>query len=64
MTLAIELQGLELWGYHGVLEEERRDGQRFLLLKGVEGAEQAAPPPQIVVITHWFEELRRRVPTN
>ena len=31
MTLAIELQGLELWGHHGVLEEERRDGQRFLV---------------------------------
>ena len=31
MTLAIELHGLELWGYHGVLEEERRDGQRFLV---------------------------------
>jgi dihydroneopterin aldolase len=26
----IELYGLELYGYHGVLEEERRDGQRFL----------------------------------
>lgn len=31
MTLAIELEGLELWGHHGVLEEERRDGQRFLV---------------------------------
>jgi dihydroneopterin aldolase len=25
----IELHGLELFGYHGVLEEERRDGQTF-----------------------------------
>lgn len=30
MTLTIELYGLELWGYHGVNEDERRDGQRFL----------------------------------
>jgi dihydroneopterin aldolase len=26
----VELYGLELHGFHGVLEEERRDGQRFL----------------------------------
>jgi 7,8-dihydroneopterin aldolase/epimerase/oxygenase len=26
----VELRGLELFGYHGVLEEERRDGQRFV----------------------------------
>jgi 7,8-dihydroneopterin aldolase/epimerase/oxygenase len=25
----IELQGLELFGYHGVLEEEKENGQRF-----------------------------------
>jgi dihydroneopterin aldolase len=29
--LTIELRGLELRGFHGVLEEERRDGQRFLV---------------------------------
>jgi 7,8-dihydroneopterin aldolase/epimerase/oxygenase len=26
----IELAGLEVFGYHGVSEDERRDGQRFL----------------------------------
>jgi dihydroneopterin aldolase len=26
----IELSGLEIFGYHGVNEDERRDGQRFL----------------------------------
>jgi 7,8-dihydroneopterin aldolase/epimerase/oxygenase len=26
----IELVGLEVFGYHGVNEDERRDGQRFL----------------------------------
>jgi dihydroneopterin aldolase len=26
----IELHGVELFGYHGVNEDERRDGQRFL----------------------------------
>ncbi len=28
--VAIEVQGLELRGYHGALEKERRDGQRFV----------------------------------
>jgi dihydroneopterin aldolase len=30
MTVTVELAGLELFGYHGVGEDERRDGQRFL----------------------------------
>ena len=28
--MIVELEGLELFGRHGVLEEERRDGQTFL----------------------------------
>ena len=31
MTLVIELRGVEVHGFHGVLEEERRVGQRFLV---------------------------------
>ena len=30
MALTIELMGVELHGFHGVDEAERRDGQRFL----------------------------------
>jgi len=30
MSLQIEIAGLELHGYHGVLDEEREHGQRFL----------------------------------
>jgi dihydroneopterin aldolase len=29
--MTIELQGIELYGFHGVLETERRHGQRFLV---------------------------------
>jgi 7,8-dihydroneopterin aldolase/epimerase/oxygenase len=28
--ILVELHGIELFGYHGVLEEERREGQTFL----------------------------------
>ena len=30
MTTTVELAGLEIFGYHGVNPDERRDGQRFL----------------------------------
>jgi dihydroneopterin aldolase len=30
VSLQIEIAGLELHGYHGVLDEEREHGQRFL----------------------------------
>jgi 7,8-dihydroneopterin aldolase/epimerase/oxygenase len=30
MTVTVEVAGLELHGYHGVNEDERREGQRFL----------------------------------
>ena len=30
MSVTVELAGLEIFGYHGVNEDERRDGQRFL----------------------------------
>jgi len=51
-------------GISGRMYDVSRDGQRFLLLKSLQGDKQAAMPPQIVVITNWFEELRRRVPAN
>ena len=31
MTTTVELRGIELHARHGVLEHERRDGQRFLV---------------------------------
>ena len=40
--MTIELAGLELWGYHGALEQERRDGQRFLFDVEVDYRDTAA----------------------
>jgi len=39
------------------------DGQRFLLLKAG-GSDAAVAPPQIVVVEHFDEELKRLVPTK
>ena len=51
-----------LTGIAGRMYDVSRDGQRFLMLKGVAGAEQSAPPPQIIVVQNWFEELKRLAP--
>lgn len=34
------------------------DGRRFLMVKI---APDTAPPPQITIVSHWFDELRARV---
>jgi Tol biopolymer transport system component len=40
------------------------DGQRFLMIKEGGGADQTATPPQLIVVQHFDEELRRLVPTK
>ena len=47
MTLTIELAGLELHGYHGVEEDERREGQRFLFDLWLDVPEDAARSDRI-----------------
>jgi len=37
------------------------DGRRFLMIKNAASAGNA-PPPQIIVVQNWFEELKRRIP--
>jgi hypothetical protein len=39
------------------------DGKRFLVIK--EGSDDRTPPPQkLIIVEHWFEELKRLVPTK
>ena len=41
------------------------DGQRFLLLKPVASTVTGGadgPPPQIILVQNWFQELLERVP--
>ena len=41
------------------------NGQRFLMLReGADGDSQNAPPDRFIIVENWFEELRRRVPTE
>lgn len=39
------------------------DGRRFLMIKEA-GADQGDARTQIIVVQHWFEELKRLVPVN
>lgn len=39
--IAVELAGLEVFGYHGVEEDERRDGQPFLFDLALEVSDAA-----------------------
>jgi Tol biopolymer transport system component len=39
------------------------DGRRFLMIKQSDGAEPNATT-SLVVVQHWFEELKARVPTK
>ena len=40
------------------------DGQRFLMIKEVSDASQAAAPRNLIVVLNWVEELKRLVPTK
>ena len=42
MTLEIELRGLVVHGFHGVLDEERREGQPFVFDVRLTGSEEPA----------------------
>jgi hypothetical protein len=34
------------------------------MIKEGGGSDQTSAPPQLIVVQHWFEELKRLVPTN
>jgi hypothetical protein len=40
------------------------DGRRFLMIKDATPVGEAPQPPQLIVVQHWTEELKRLVPTK
>jgi serine/threonine-protein kinase len=40
------------------------DGKRFLMIKEGDSTDQTSAPPQVIVVQHWTEELKRLVPVN
>jgi dihydroneopterin aldolase len=53
--IVVELEGLEVFGRHGVLDEERRDGQMFLYDVRLELA--GAPPSDRVEDTVDYRDI-------
>jgi dihydroneopterin aldolase len=53
--ITVELHGLEVFGRHGVLEHERRDGQMFLYDVRIEVA--TAPPSDRVEDTIDYRDI-------
>ena len=51
-------------GFLGRTYDISPDGQRVLMIKESGGADQTAAPPQLIVVQHWIEELKRLVPTR
>ncbi len=49
-------------GYVGLAYDVSPDGQRFLRIKEGPGTDQTAAPPQVIVVQHWGEELKRLLP--
>ena len=56
--MILELQGLEVFGHHGVLERERREGQTFLYDVTLVVAE---PPADRVEETIDYREVAARI---
>ena len=56
-------QGRYHTGTQGRTYDVSPDGRRFLMVKEA-GADQSDARPHIIVVQHWFEELKRLVPTK
>lgn len=55
MTVTVELAGLELHGRHGVLDEERAEGQRFLFDVWLDVPEVAASSDRLADAVDYRE---------
>ena len=61
MSVLVELHGLEVFGRHGVDEEERRDGQTFLFDVALEVAEPGEDSIDATVDYRAVRDLIRKV---
>ena len=59
--MTIELAGIELCGHHGVLETERRDGQRFLVDLELDLADERAAAGDRIEDAVDYREVVARV---
>jgi Tol biopolymer transport system component len=58
----VVLKGTYLSPQTGRMYDVSPDGRRFLLIKESRGESGAPPAPQLIVVQHWLEELKRLAP--
>ena len=58
MSVTVEVYGLEVFGYHGLDDHERREGQRFLFDVWLEVADGAAKSDRIEDAVDYREVVR------
>ena len=56
--------GFFIPGVPGRLYDVTSDGRRFLMTKASRAADAPAPSARLVLVQHWFEEVKRRAPTQ
>jgi eukaryotic-like serine/threonine-protein kinase len=56
--------GFFIPGAPGRLYDIASDGRRFLMTKASHAADAPAPSARLVLVQHWFEEVKRRAPTQ
>jgi serine/threonine-protein kinase len=61
---AVIFKGTYLSPQTGRTYDVAPDGQRFLMVKAAPRAGDGPPPPQLVVVQNWLDELKRLVPVN
>jgi eukaryotic-like serine/threonine-protein kinase len=59
-----DVRGFLIPGTPGRLYDIAPDGRRFLMTKTSRAADAPAPPARLILVQHWFEELKRRAPTH
>ena len=60
-TPAVVVEGAYLAPYSGRMYDVSPDGRRFLLIKQSR-EDKEPPPPQLIVVQNWVEELKRLLP--
>jgi serine/threonine-protein kinase len=58
------LDGPYFFGAPGRTFDVSPDGRRFLMIKDADVPDAPAPSARLVLVQHWFDELKRRVPTK
>ena len=57
----IDLTGIGGWGYHGVHDDERENGQRFVVVSETRVEQTGGRAPQLNFAVNWLEDVQRRL---